>query len=484
MAETGSRLKTGVALAYSIGQVTVNAKDFLFLYFFLFFFNSVLGVSALLVGVVNVLALIADALSDPVMGAISDNYRSKKWGRRHFFMALAALPLGFGIWALFSPPALLGGLWLVVWMAFFAIFVRLALTVFFVPYVALNAELTPDYDQRTSLTTLRTIFGNGASVLIGAAVFLVFLADSPDFPDGRFNPQGYSRAALMSGIIAIVAVWVTVRGTWGEIPRLQTHSLTHGRKWWQGYGEFLRAFKSLPYRSLTIGFTFFSIMAGFATALSTYLLQYFWGFDQAQSQAVLLVLGIGIIPGAIYTGIMSRAYDKRATMLVSTALYVLIYTVPILARLMGWMPENGTPALFWSIIGIYLIGQTFAVSIVILSESMMSDVADEYALDTGEREEGILFAGISLARKLSFGLGGLLASILLFLVKFPVQTEAKDVDPSVLFNFGALFAPTIGVLLLGAFAFFAGYPVTRARHQETIKKLRLSQSRQTQEIKN
>ena len=475
MAETGSRLKTGVTLAYSIGQVAVNAKDFLFLYFFLFFFNSVLGVSALLVGVVNVLALIADALSDPVMGAISDNYQSKKWGRRHLFMALSALPLGFGIWALFSPPAFVSGFWLVGWMAFFAIFVRLALTMFFVPYVALNAELTPDYDQRTNLTSLRTIFGNGASVLIGAAVFLVFLADSPDFPDGRFNPAGYSQAALLSGIVAIIAVWVAVRGTWGEIPRLQTRSLAqqgHGqRRWWQGYGEFLLAFKSLPFRSLTIGFTFFSVMAGFATALSTYLLQYFWGFDQAQSQAVLLVLGIGIIPGAIYTALLSRIYDKRATMLVSTALYILIYTLPILARLAGWMPDNGTAALFWSIMAIYLVGQTFAVSIVILSESMMSDVADEYALETGEREEGILFAGISLARKLSFGLGGLLASIVLFLVKFPVQTQAKDIDPSVLFNFGALFAPTIGILLIGAFAFFARYPVTRARHEATIKKL-------------
>ena len=81
--------------AYGAGHGLISVKNMLFHFFFLFFFSNVLGVSEGLVFIATMVALFADAFSDPIMGQISDNYRSEKWGRRHKFMlwGIIQLPL-------------------------------------------------------------------------------------------------------------------------------------------------------------------------------------------------------------------------------------------------------------------------------------------------------------------------------------------------------------------------------------------------------
>ena len=92
-----------VRLAFGLGQMAEGIKGFSFSLFALFYYNSVLGLSASLAGAAMGIALLVDAVTDPLAGSISDRWRSK-WGRRHPFMVLSALPLGLSFWGLFSPP--------------------------------------------------------------------------------------------------------------------------------------------------------------------------------------------------------------------------------------------------------------------------------------------------------------------------------------------------------------------------------------------
>jgi len=96
------------------------------------------------------IALLFDAVTDPLAGSISDNWRSK-WGRRHPFMLASAVPLGLCFAALFAPPASLGTTGLLVWLTVFAILTRTALTFYHVPHQALGAELSSDYAARTGV---------------------------------------------------------------------------------------------------------------------------------------------------------------------------------------------------------------------------------------------------------------------------------------------------------------------------------------------
>lgn len=121
---------------------------------------------ASLVGLAKLLALMFDTLSDPLMGWISDMYRSETWGRRHFFMLIGGPLIGLFLYLLFNPPGGMGIWGLVSWMLGFAILVRTSITIFYIPYLSLGAELSDDYDERTAISSIRNFFGYSIFLVI------------------------------------------------------------------------------------------------------------------------------------------------------------------------------------------------------------------------------------------------------------------------------------------------------------------------------
>src|SRR5207248_774929 len=98
------------------------------------FYNNVLGLSGTLCGLAATIALVIDALLDPVIGSLSDRLRSPL-GRRHPFMYAAPLPFALSFYCLYSPPASLHGMSLFAWLTLFAILQRQAMSLFFIPYL-------------------------------------------------------------------------------------------------------------------------------------------------------------------------------------------------------------------------------------------------------------------------------------------------------------------------------------------------------------
>jgi len=128
-------------LSFGVGGAASGIKDNGFEYVLLFFYSNILGVDAALVAVVLLIALIIDAVSDPVVGYWSDNLRTK-YGRRHPFMYAALIPVAISYFLTWNPPAGVTGNDLFLWLMATTIFVRLAFTFYEVPSTALAAELT------------------------------------------------------------------------------------------------------------------------------------------------------------------------------------------------------------------------------------------------------------------------------------------------------------------------------------------------------
>ena len=101
--ESNRQVSIPAKMAYGMGHSLLSMKNMLFHFFFLFFFSNILGVPVLLVGVVTLIALFVDAFTDPIMGQISDNYRSEKWGRRHKFMLWSIIPTAIACLLYTSP---------------------------------------------------------------------------------------------------------------------------------------------------------------------------------------------------------------------------------------------------------------------------------------------------------------------------------------------------------------------------------------------
>jgi Na+/melibiose symporter-like transporter len=130
--------------------------------FIVIFYNQVIGLNNALIGIAIMLAMIGDAISDPLVGIVSDRWRSRL-GRRHPFLIAAPVPLALSLYCVFNPPDWLLDLSsdtaIFIWLSVWTIVSRTVLTLFNVPHLALGGELSKDQHERSQLFSANTIFG-------------------------------------------------------------------------------------------------------------------------------------------------------------------------------------------------------------------------------------------------------------------------------------------------------------------------------------
>ena len=472
----GRQVSIPTKIAYGMGQGISSVKDMLFHFFFLFFFTNLLGVSEFLVVIASSIALIVDAVSDPLMGQITDNYRSKKWGRRHIFMLYSIVPTGLFLTLLFSPPEDLGTISMFLWMTSFAVLVRLALTVFRVPYYSLGAELSNDYNERTNIVSVREIFNGLFNISVFVIGFTVFLPDSPQFEDGMMNRDGYAPLALTMAIIGCFGALVATFGTRHKIPDITHHHGDEQAPWRDMFKEIRKAAQLKSFRVVTWSYSAMAVLYGIGGALSFYYGVYLWQLSQ-DSKAIFAAIPVLILlPATLLASVLAAKLDKREAGLIFAIVFFLGSVVPYGAYLLGLLPEIGDPALFKLLMLFHAVASIGITGIIILCYSMLADVADEMELMTSKRQEGILYSALSFVQKLTFTLGTGFASFALYAISFPKQTEPSQVAESAInglaiVGFGS--ALVFGLLTIWC---FRGYPLTREKVMVIQSKLALSRA--------
>ena len=172
-----------VKFLYGVGNVGessfIGAVAFVF-----FYYTAVLGLSGSLVGAALFLGLCADAVVDPFFGSWSDNIKSR-FGRRIPLMVFGGPLMGLSVGMLFSPPPGLPDMALFAWLAGWAMAVRAFVSMFHVPYVALGAEMSADYHERSSVVAWRTVFGILAMGAVNGMAYSCLLYTSPSPRDKR-----------------------------------------------------------------------------------------------------------------------------------------------------------------------------------------------------------------------------------------------------------------------------------------------------------
>ena len=166
----------------------------------LIYYNQVLGVSGTLSGIAVAIALAVDAITDPAVGSYSDGFRHKL-GRRHFFMFASIVPLSLCYFLLFWPPEGLSEFALFLWLVVFAVLTRTALTFFHVPYLALGAEMSVNYQERTQIAAIRQAVGMLGSLLVVWLTWNVVMVASPEEPTPQLTREPYFGFAVMSALV-------------------------------------------------------------------------------------------------------------------------------------------------------------------------------------------------------------------------------------------------------------------------------------------
>jgi len=419
------KLTVGSKLAYGVGQTAEQIKIQGFDMFVFFYFSQVLGLEAWLTGLAVSLALIFDAFSDPMVGSLSDNFRSR-FGRRHPFMYFAAIPLGVFWTLIFFPPAGFGQLGLFLWLATFAILVRTAMTFYLVPHLALGAELAGDYQERTSIVNYRVMFGLLGGVMTSVLGLGFFFPESSLYEHRLLNPEGYPNVAIFGGIVMAVAILIAALGTKKHIPRLPSApTIPIAFSFSRVFSEFKMAFASPSFRALFFGICFSAVSYGLYQTIAVHMNVFFWRISHQE----IAVLTAFYIPAFFTAGALSKwlhnKYDKKPVLMVAVLTIGIIGITPVIAHMLGYFPVDykGEPKLAYLAMTSYIFGTAVAM-IFITSGSMMADVAHENTLKNGTNQEGVFLSAISFSGKLSSGVGHLLAGIFLSLIQFPVK--AKD----------------------------------------------------------
>ena len=470
MRAASDRVPLSIKLYYGAGSAAEGAKTASFNVFLLFYYNQVLGLPGTLGGVAIFLALCVDAITDPVVGSISDGFHSR-WGRRHPFMYAAALPMAVCFVLLFNPPAGLGHAALFAWLAGFAVGVRVSMTFYAIPSDSMIPEITTDYDERTSMVSFRYLFGWMGGLATAQLGYLYFFAPSPLFADGRFNPQAYGHYALAGAAMIFGAILTCALGTHRLIPTLRAPSETAPASLARLKKEVRSVLRNDSYRMLVLGALFAAVAAGFSDVIGLYMNTYFWGFSTAQLAVLVYALAIAVVLAFALARPLTARFEKKRTALGLATLGVLVGPLPVFLRFLGLMPENGRPLLLGVMFVHALFMVTIVVTIGITVASMIADVVDEHELDTGKRQEGMFVAAIAFVGKSTSGLGGLLAGVGLDAIDFPRRAAPGAVPAQKLFDLGLIVAPILMVLYLLSLVCLSRYRITRQRHIDTVAAL-------------
>ena len=169
------------------------------------------------------LALVVDAVVDPVVGSLSDRTRGR-WGRRHPYMYAAALPFALCFYLLFAPPAGLGTVGVFAWLLSFSILTRVTQSCYSIPHTAMTAELTTQYDERTLLSALRSLMGSIGTLLVFLLGLQGYFKATAQYPNGQLNPEAYPVFGATFALIICAGVWASALGTHDQIGRLPQYT--------------------------------------------------------------------------------------------------------------------------------------------------------------------------------------------------------------------------------------------------------------------
>lgn len=474
------RVRWRVKLCFGVGQYAEGAKNSAFGMFLLFYYTTVQGLSGTLTGIALLIALCFDGISDPVMGSVSDACKTG-WGRRHPFLYGAALPFAACFFFVFNPPPGLGQIPLFIWLTIFAVLTRTLMTVFSVPHMAMNAELSQDYAERTSLASMRVIFSNIGYLSVAAGGFAFFFRPTAEYTNGQLNPEAYISFSWFFAIASMVAVLLSALGTHSEIPKLLRGSATTAPlRIKRIFREIITTLHVRPFRiKIAAGFTW-SAMFGTMIALVILALTYFWGMPPGQVGIVISTCVASIMIGAIFARpIMSLIGEKKETYIASMVWFAVWTSSTIILRLIGFFPPNG----HWSILPLITITNAIAYAGhgvgSAMSASMIADITDEHERLYNVRQEGIYYGAISLMAKIASGFGTFMAGIISDLSGITKITEGSA-DPSTVFTFGMIWGPLPLVMGAIAIAIILKYDIDQVRHAKILEEIGMRKAVATQ----
>lgn len=431
-------LSARTVLAYAAPALGCGYMYLIVSLYVMIYSTDVLLIAPAIIGAILSASRIINAITDPLIGHISDRTRSR-FGRRRLWMLVSIVPTGLLFYMMYAQPGSLSGTSLVVWMAVAIIGFYAAINLCFIPHLSLGAEISSDGHQRNRLFGFRHA-GYTFGQVLGLLTLQLFVSAGQEGPD---VVQGLVRdVALFAGIgfalLVLFAVFTLDERAEnaGSVQSSFFASIAH--VWGNAHARLLLSVSFIE----NIGFAAIS-------GLALYVAEYVVERPELSGLVILAYLG----PSAAFAPIWSRVarrvgkvrlwrYSMIATGVAFGGMFPVLY----------YSSSLQLPGLF---VLLFLAGLAGGCGGTI-GPSVQSDVIDFDELHTGERKEGMYFAVWDFVFKSAIGVMALLTGFILQATGFTpnqAQPESARLAMILLFSLFPLCCYLIGTWIFSKFAF-------------------------------
>jgi len=450
-------------LAYASGDIYGGGAFLIFSLFYMNFLVLVEGLPVLAATLIILIGKIWDAVTDPVMGRLSDRTRSR-WGRRRIFFLSGILPVFLSFVMLFYSFGIQNVTAKIVYHTFAYMFFGTAFTIVMVPYNAILSDMTDDYNERTSFTTIRMCFSGGTSLLAAVipGTIINAIGGASISPAQR---NGYLVMAIVFGVIFGLCWLFAFLGTKEKeiLPPVENITLK----------DWLSVFKLKAYRNFLGIFLFFQVTVDLVLALFIFYID----IVVLQYKNYTLVMGVLLVSQLIFmvvNGEIAKRKGKAFPLFIGLPLWIVI-------SLMFIFIDSATPVivicLFAALIGYGAAAGNLA------TWSMLSDIYDIDECVTAKRREGLYSGMTTFLRKFTSGISVFILGIGLKAIGFDqneyniLKSQTLNFDPaayarsSIVQGIKWMFIAIPVILLIGCLVFAAANRINKRRFDTVIKAL-------------
>ena len=437
------KLPFKVRLSYGLSGYTSFITWTLFSMYGLYFFTDIVGLSSTFAGAIISLGTLWDAITDPIVGSISDNLKCK-YGRRRPLIIGVALPFVIISILLFTNFGFSEG----TSKAYYVVIILLyytAQTVLDIASSSLGSEMTLDYDERSTLATFKNFFCMAVIIVISPTLMMV------TYFEGKFEGYGWTATVTVFMLIALIFIYILWRNTRGY----ERHIENSDSKF--ELNDIKELLKNKSARIVMLIFAIAIFGNSINMSIQVYYFSYYVQMDEAQIASVTAYSGFLSCIAAIGVDVLCKKFSKKAAWIITCG----VEGASMIA-LVGIFIQPGQVAMIYVLVTLMAMG---LAAIYQVPWSMIPDCADVQELATKKRSDGIVFGFIAFIQKVSGAIAIALVGTILDLIGYEaagVQTEATLNGMKAVYGFGYGGALMLTVLIVLA------YPLSKKRHKDVL----------------
>lgn len=456
----GAKVPMGQKIAFGLGMLA-NQMFPAALQIFMMVLVKGLGFSPLMWGIIFFAPRIFDAFTDPIMGFISDNTRSK-WGRRRHFVFVGGLIMGASfiiMWQLYPENGLTYNfIYFMVWSFIF----YLGLTIFSVPYVAMGYEMSDDFHERTRIMAIAQMIGQWAWVIVPWFWIIIYDAEMFESAPAASRELSYYVAGFCTIMAIIPAIFIKSKSTVNRTDFAPINRSNISSSLSKIFRSFKEAFRIPQFKVLCIA-TFLIYNSFMTIAAFSFFIIVSYLFNGDAAAAGIWPTLHGSIGALVTAFLVIPIIDRIARNLGKKKTFMLSQGISIIGYVLFWfLFVPGKPYLFLFALPFFSFG---IGGLFTLMMSMTADVIDLDELKTGLRREGVFGAIYWYMVKFGFAIAGLLSGLFMAWVGY---TPDAAVQPEGAITGMRLFYTLFPILgTLGAMYVMRKYDVTEEKARET-----------------